>query len=158
MAKRTPEEEKKNRLRACVLTLASEDGQAAAAAHALVHVLLPSVGADIHVLAALVEGLVDGGKATEAELQYAYDTGYGTGVADGIKQAEQLARNQANNRAPHKLPNAYDMACYCQQHIDDLREKEREFILKMIMISRRFSLTPRQQKWLEDIYIRLGGT
>jgi hypothetical protein len=52
------------------------------------------------------------------------------------------------------------MAIYCQQRSSRLRNaREREFVDDMVVETQRWpSLTPGRHKWLEDIYVRLGGT
>ena len=125
-----------------------KEGDAVAATQALGRVL-QSVGPD--VIYSVAERIEHPAVLGEEDMQKILDTG----IAIGIKQAEQKTRS--NGGSPN-FPRAYDMALYCQQHIDRLlRDKDREFIENMVTVARYRTLSPKRQAYLEDLYLKLGG-
>jgi hypothetical protein len=81
---------------------------------------------------------------------------YGAGRDVGIKQAER--QNQTNGAAG-SLPHAHMMAVFCHERLDLLqKDYEREFIVNMVGLTRRRSLSPKQRDWLERLHLRLGGS
>ena len=107
----TPEQ----KLGTFIRLLASEqDGEALAAARAIVRVL-KSTGADIHTLAERVEN-VNGGKLTDAEMQKIYNAGFQAG-----------ANKQHSTGDFHNVdgtPAWNEIALFCQQNSSRLRENE----------------------------------
>jgi hypothetical protein len=49
------------------------------------------------------------------------------------------------------------MARYCQQRSDRLRDREEEFVNQMASRTVWREPTERQGKWLQSIFLRLGG-
>jgi hypothetical protein len=137
--------------------LASDkDGEVVATARALVRTL-NSFGADIHDVAERIEHSSNGA-LNESEMQEIYNAG----ITAGLRQAEQKLRSRAYQNTL-QMPPAHDMAMFCYQHRDQLREPnekfdEREFILNMVSLSRRgVPLSEKRQRCLEGIYLRLAG-
>jgi glucose-6-phosphate dehydrogenase assembly protein OpcA len=107
---------------------------------------LQSAGADvIHAVAERIEKPSD--KLSDAEMKEIFDAG----IAKGLQQAKRQARINGT------FPSAHDMALYCRERDDRLREKERDFINDMAARSIWRGLTQRQEEWLKSIFLRLGG-
>jgi hypothetical protein len=119
-------------------------GEAAAATQAFGRTL-QSAGVDI--IHAVAERIEHSGGLSDAEMQEIFDAG----VAKGLRQAKQQLRING------VFPSAHDMALYCRQHDDRLREKERDFVNDMAARSIWRGLTQRQVEWLKRIFLRLGG-
>jgi hypothetical protein len=131
-----------------------QDGEILAVVHALIRTL-KSAGTDLHALADHIE---HPGELDEGEAQAIYDAGVKRGIALGEQQARHKAQSNGSNGA--QLPAAVAMADYCHQRRDNhrLRDKDREFIDHMVRVAQRRGLSPKQQTWLEDLYLKLGGT
>jgi hypothetical protein len=148
--RRTPLEQK---LGTFIRMLASErDGEVVAAARAIVRTL-KAAGADIHVLAERVE-TANGSMLTEVEMRKLYDAGYDAGVR--AAEAKQHGPDDFHN--VDGTPAWHEIARFCQQSRDRLREKEREFINDMTSRTVWCEPTERQSKWLRSIFYRLGGS
>src|SRR5262245_19888419 len=89
---------------------------------------------------------------SEADYQAILDEGIKIG-----RQEAQAAQAGQQSNGHGALPSPHDMATYCYEHIDDLGEREREFVADMMSWTRRRPLSPKQQNWLEKLYFRLGG-
>ena len=147
--RRTPLEQK---LGTFIRMLASErDGEVVAAARAIVRTL-KAAGADIHVLAERVE-TANGSKLTDGEMRKLYDAGYDAGV----RAAEAKQHGPHDFRNVDGTPAWHEIARFCQQSRDRLREKEREFINDITSRTVWREPTERQSKWLRSIFYRLGG-
>jgi hypothetical protein len=90
---------------------------------------------------------------SEADYQAILDEG----IRIGRQEAQTAQAGHGSNGHGAPLPSPHDMAAYCYEHIDDLGEREREFIADMMSWTRRRQLSPKQQNWLEKLYFRLGG-
>ena len=142
----TPEQ----KLGTFIRLLASEqDGEALAAARAIVRVL-KSTGADIHTLAERVEN-VNGGKLTDTEMRKLYDAGFQA----GMRAVENRSTGEFHN--VDGTPAWNEIALFCQQNNSRLRENERQFVNDMAGRSVWREPTEKQAKWLKSIFYRLGG-
>ena len=132
------------------LLASNRQGEAAAAMQAFGRTL-QSAGADvIHSVAERIEH--PGDKLSDAEMQEILDAG----IKIGLQKAKQQQNGHAG--ATLQMPSARVMALWCYEHIDELHdEKDREFVRSIVSWTRRREPTPRQQPWLEDIYIKTGG-
>jgi len=92
------------------------------------------------------------GQLSDAEMKEIFNAG----VAHGQKLSAQ-SQAQTQQALP-QMPPAYTMAVYCFERINRLNEKHHDFINKMVHTARRYALSPRQQAYLEDLYIQLGGS
>jgi hypothetical protein len=142
----TPEQ----KLGTFIRLLASEqDGEALAAARAIVRTL-KATGADIHTLAERVEN-ANGGKLNEAEMNKLYRAGYEA----GMRAVENRSTGDFHN--VDGTPNWHEIARFCQQNNNRLRENERQFVNDMASRSVWREPTEKQAKWLKSIFYRLGG-
>jgi hypothetical protein len=82
-----------------------------------------------------------------------YDAGYDAGV----RAAEAKQHGPDDFRNVDGTPAWHEIARFCQQSRDRLREKEREFINDMTSRTVWREPTERQSKWLRSIFYRLGG-
>jgi hypothetical protein len=131
---------------------------------------LASVGLDIH---ALVERLEHGGneKLTAAEVQAIYDKGFADGHSKGAEQgrrsaviatARPMGILDTSDVGPGVNGHSwFEIAQHCAAHKDRInRDKDRDFIdsiFEQMAIQGR-SPSPRQAKWLRDIFNqRFGG-
>ena len=93
------------------------------------------------------------GELDEAEAQALFDA--------GVKEGEQREHKKAaanSNYGTSALPSAFIMASFCHERRERLaRDKDREFVDHMIIVAHRRTLSPKQQTWLEDLYLKLGG-
>jgi len=133
------------------LITSNKPGDVTAATEAFVR-LLQGAGNDvIHAIAERIEN-ESNGKLSDAELKEVFDAG----VDHGKKLSAQA---QAQTQQAHpQLPSAYTMAMYCLERIDRLDDKHHDFISKMSRTARRYALSPKQQTYLEDLYLQLGGS
>jgi len=92
------------------------------------------------------------GKLNDAEMKEIFDAGVEHGKKLGAKVQAQTQQAQA------KMPPAYDMATYCLERINQLNNKHHDFIEKMARTTRHWAPSPKQQAYLEDLYIQLGGS
>jgi hypothetical protein len=122
-----------------------------AAARAMLRTL-ETAGADIHVLADRV-GKPNGGGFTEAEMKKLYDAGYEAGV----RAVENKQHGSGDFQNVDGTPAWHEIARYCQQHNDRLREKEQDFINDMAARTVWREPTERQAQWLRSIFFKLGG-
>ena len=92
------------------------------------------------------------GQLSDAEMKEIFNAG----VAHGQKLS---AQSQAQAQQAHpQMPSAFDMAMFCSQRKDRLAERHHDFIDKMMRTARRYTPSPKQQTYLEDLYIQLGGS
>jgi hypothetical protein len=119
------------------------DGEVVAAARAILRTL-EGAGADIHELAARIEGR----KLSQAEMQLIYDAAY----ADGKNAA--AADVGFTSVDP---PTFYEMACeiVCKAN-GRLNEREEEFVADMVRWCAWREPSEKQAKWLHAIYYRIG--
>jgi hypothetical protein len=120
-----------------------------AAARALIRTLR-SAGADIHVLA---ERIAQPAGLTDAEMQKIFDAGYDA----GLHAAEAKFHGDDDFRDIDGMPPWDKIARWCQHHSDRLRANEQTFVNDMAARAVWRSLTPKQEKWLRSIFLRLGG-
>ena len=142
----TPEQKLGNFIR---LLAREQDGEALAAARAIVRTL-KSTGADIHTLAERVEN-ANGGKLTDTEMRKLYDAGFQA----GMRAVESRSTGEFHN--VDGTPAWNEIALFCQQNSNRLRENEREFVNDMAARSVWREPTEKQAKWLKSIFYRLGG-
>lgn len=95
--------------------------------------------------------LIKGGNVEEAEGKYSEAEAlqmYQSGFVDGQKSVQQ--------REPPQI-EWLRIADMIAQHVDDLTNKEREFVID---VTRRIRVgrepTEKQANWLKDIYLKLG--
>ena len=121
----------------------SNDGEVVAAARALTRTLAQE-GADIHELAARVEGR----KLSQAEMQRIYDQAYRDGKDAAAADVGFTAVD---------LPSFYKMACEIQHEGDGrLSEREQGFVDDMVRWCARREPSEKQAKWLHAIYCKIG--
>jgi hypothetical protein len=117
------------------------DGEALAAVRALQRVLRED-GADIHELAARIEGL------SQVEMKKLYDAGF--------QEGKNAAAADVGFRSVDP-PSFYEMACEIERKDDGrLSEKEQEFVADMVRWCARREPSEKQAKWLHAIYCRIG--
>ena len=92
------------------------------------------------------------GQLSDAEMKEIFDAG----VAHGQKLS---AQSQAQTQQAYpQMPSAHTMAMYCFERINRLDDKHHNFINKMVRTARRYTPSPKQQTYLEDLSIQLGGS
>jgi hypothetical protein len=125
------------------LLSSSNDGEVVAAARAIMRTLAQE-GADIHELAARVEGR----KLSQAEMQRIYDQAYRAG--------KDAAATDVGFSSVDP-PSFYEMACEIQNKDDDrLSEKEQGFVDDMVRWCAHREPSEKQAKWLHAIYCKIG--
>jgi len=140
------------KLAACIRMLSSDkDGDVITAARGLVR-MLKGAGTDIHALADRIENS-NGGGLTYAEMRKLYDAGYQAGV----RVVENKQHGSGDFHNVDGLPNWNEIALFCQQNNDGLRENERAFINDMASRTVWCEPTEKQARWLRSIFYRLGG-
>jgi predicted P-loop ATPase len=113
-----------NKLAAIIRVMSSDkDGDVLNAGRAI-NRTLKSVGCDIHDLAEVVEHM-NGGKLSEAEMKKLYDAGYEA----AMRAVENRSTGDFHN--VDGTPNWHEIALFCQQNNNRLRENERQFINDM---------------------------
>jgi hypothetical protein len=127
------------------------DGDVIAAARAIKRTLR-SEGLDIHALADGIEK-PNGSALSEAEMRKLCDAGYDA----GLRAAEDKHHGWADFANIDGTPSWHEMALFCQQRDDRLREKERQFIHDITARTVWREPTEKQAKWLKSIFYRLGG-
>jgi hypothetical protein len=122
-----------------------------AAAQAVARILS---GASKEVIFGIAERIENesNGKLNDDEMKEIFDAGVEHGKKLSAKVQAQTQQAQA------QMPPAYDMAMYCFERINQLNSKHRDFIEKMVRTTRRWSPSLKQQAYLEDLYIQLGGS
>jgi hypothetical protein len=122
-----------------------KDGEVMGAVHALRRTL-SSAGTDLHALADAIGG---GKKFSEADAAEIY-----------LRGLEEGRRQAARNGGFHSVgePTWHEIALECQKRNDVLRgPAEREFVSDMVRRTVHGGrLTEKQEKWLRDIYARVG--
>src|SRR5262249_60281372 len=126
-------------------------GEATAAARATTR-SLRSEAMDSHELAKAIED-PNGGTLTEAEMRKLYDAGYDA----GLRAAEEKHHGAADFANVDGTPSWHEIALWCQQRDERLREKEREFVSDMASRTVWREPAEKQGKWLKSIFYRLGG-
>jgi hypothetical protein len=126
-------------------------GDVIAAARAIKRTL-HNEGLDIHALAEGIEK-PNGNALTKVEMKKLYDAGYDA----GLRAAEDKHYGAADFANIDGTPSWHEMARWCQQHGDRLREKEREFVDDMAGRTVWREPTAKQGAWLRSIFYRLGG-
>jgi hypothetical protein len=132
------------------LLSSDKDGEVVAAARAMQRTL-KAAGADIHALADRVEKSND--KLSDADMKVLYETGF----ADGRRATENAQQRSGDFYNVDSTPPWHEMATWCQQQKDRLRDKEREFIDDMASRTVWREPTEKQGKWLLSIFYKLGG-
>jgi hypothetical protein len=135
------------------LLASNRPNEAAAAAQAFARILL---GAGNDVIFGVAERIENesNGKLSDTEMKEIFDAG----VEHGKKLGAQAQQAQAQ-QAQAQFPSGRAMAVYCFERMDRLhKDKDRDFVNHMMQWTRSRPLKPRQQTWLEDIYVRLGGS
>ena len=69
--------------------------------------------------------------------------------------AKTRSREQPREETQHDANDWYAMRNFCLAHENQLRPREREFVMNLI--TWRGKLTPKQLKWLRAIYERVGN-
>jgi hypothetical protein len=125
--------------------------EAEAAARAVVRILS---GADKDTIFGIAERIENesNGKLSDDEMQAIFDAGVKHGKALGAKMQAQTQQAHA------QLPSAYEMAKFCFERMQRLDSKHHDFIEKMTRTTRRYQPSPKQQSYLEDLYVQLGGS
>jgi hypothetical protein len=82
-----------------------------------------------------------------------YDAGYDA----GLRAAEDKHYGAADFANIDGTPSRHEMALFCQQCDDRLREKERQFIHDITARTVWREPTEKQAKWLKSIFYHLGG-
>ncbi len=82
-----------------------------------------------------------------------YDAGY----APGMRAVENKQHGPGDFYNVDGLPAWDEIALFCQQNSDRLRENERAFINDMASYTVWREPTEKQAKWLRSIFYRLGG-
>jgi hypothetical protein len=82
-----------------------------------------------------------------------YDAGY----QDGMRAVEDRQHGTDDFHNIDGTPCWHEIARFCQQNRDRLRESERQFINDMAARSVWREPTEKQFKWLRSIFYRLGG-
>jgi hypothetical protein len=140
------------KLAACIRMLSSDkDGDVVNAARGLVR-MLKGAGADVHVLAERIEK-PNGGELTDAEMRKLFDAGYQAGV----RAVESRQHGNGDFHNVDGLPAWNEIALFCQQNIDRVRESERKFVNDMASQTVWHEPSKKQAKWLRSIFYRLGG-
>jgi hypothetical protein len=135
----------------CIRMLASTQDEVLAGARALTRTLKYR-GQDIHVLAERIEK-PNGNAYDEAELKRVWDDGYQTCARDiGNKQ-----HGPEDFRNIDGTPSWHEIARFCQQHKDRLRDSEQQFIDNVTSRTVWRKPTEREGKWLRSIFYKLGG-
>jgi len=147
----------RRRLASSVRLLASDrEGEVLAAAHAIPRTL-KAAGIDIHALAELIEQ-ANGGKLNDAEMKKLYDAGHAAGYAAGVCAAEaKVAHDDDGFRNINGTPSWQQIVRFCQQRRKRLRGNEQGFVDDMAGQILWREPTPKQAKWSQSIYARLGG-
>lgn len=126
-------------------------GEVVNAASAMIRTLR-SAGADIHVLADLIQKPSNGnGKISEKDMRVLYEAGY----RDGLAAAEEKKFNGGDFRGIDISP--HEMALFCQERSRRLSDCEEEFINSVAARTVWRAPTEKQEKWLKSIFLRLGG-
>jgi hypothetical protein len=121
------------------------DGEVLGAARALLRTLT-SNGLDVHTLAERVER--NGFNKNDAQQLYQ------AGFQDGLAQGESRAATFSNIDGTLTW---HEMAVWCAQQADRLRDQERKFVDDMAARTVWCEPTKKQAKWLKSIHYRLGG-
>jgi hypothetical protein len=143
------------KLAKCIRLLGSDrKGDIAAAFHALKRTL-ESAGADFNDLGNRVEQP----RLDEADMQAILERGKEIGRQE-VHAAGNGHGTASFSNGHGNVPSVEDMVQFCFDRVDRLaREKDRDFILDIHRraIWRR-GATPKQQSWIEDLYVQCGGS
>jgi hypothetical protein len=130
-----------------------KDHEALAAVKALLRTL-KSVGADIHVIASMIEQPPND-KLSKADMKRLFDAGFAAGYA--AAEDTKFGSNDFHDTSNGGGKSVHEMALYCQDRAGRLSEKEQEFISSVAARTIWRTATPKQEKWLRSIYLKLGG-
>jgi hypothetical protein len=132
------------------LLSSDRDGEVIAAARALGRTL-HGAGLDVHSLAEQIEK--GSGSFNETEARKLYDAGYEQGYQAGTSANGREGFHDISS----PLATWHETAHWCQQHSEQLRPREHEFVDQMTAQTLWREPTERQGRWLKSIYHRLGG-
>jgi hypothetical protein len=131
------------------LLASDRNGEVIAAVEAMKRSLAKE-GADFHTLADYIEKPTE---LSEADMKKLYDAGYNA----GIRATESKELNVESFHNVDGTPAWHEIARFCQQNNDRLRENERTFVNDMAARTLWRVPTEKQEKWLRSIFYRLGG-
>jgi hypothetical protein len=123
-------------------------GEVDAAKQALLRILQSANKNTIFGVAERIEN-ESNDKLSEAEMKDIFDA--------GVEQGKKLSAQARTQQAYPQMPSAYTMAMFCFQRMDRLDDKHHNFIEKMARTTRRYTPSSKQQAYLEDLYLQLGG-
>jgi hypothetical protein len=140
-----------DRLGKLIKMLSSDrDGEIVAAARAIMRTL-QAEKLDIHALADGITGSRNGSSHSRKYTEEDMRTAYRSGRDDGRKEAERNGGFYSVDE-----PGWHQIARECQKHVDQLRDREREFVEDMVCRTvHGGELTEKQAKWLRDIWTRM---
>jgi hypothetical protein len=102
----------------------------------------------------IINDIADRIELSEREMQEVYSAG----IKEGIRQVEHKMHQAPYGPPQLQMPSGRDMAIFCYQNIDRLtRDKDKDFIISVMRQTRTRPPTPKQQPWLEDLYVQLAG-
>ncbi len=128
------------------------EGEALAALRALQRTL-ESNGEDLDALAARVEKANGHGLSNE-DMQRLYHEG----VTDGRRQAEEALRRYGSFHDISEVKDPWgQIADFCQERCHRLSDHEAKFVKGMTGLTREKALSPKQARWLLNIYNKFGG-
>jgi hypothetical protein len=144
----------RSKLAKVVAMLSSDnDGDRRNAWRALTHMLVDADGTFVDLAMLIdpnfgkknwIEATICDEKYSEAEVQQVYRAAF----AEGQQSVEP--------QAPHQI-NWYKIADVFMKYIDDLNDRERDFVESIAFRIRvNYPLTEKQEKWAKDIYVKLG--
>jgi hypothetical protein len=135
------------KLGALVRRLATNhDGEIIATVHALRRTL-QSAGSDLHALADKIERPV----VAEADMQRLFQAGYAAGLA-ACREAHYGDDEFRSVDADWR-----EVARYCYRNRSQLNEREAQFVESVSSQLVWREPTEKQRKWLQSIFLRLGG-
>jgi hypothetical protein len=133
------------------LTSSDQEGEVAAALHAIMRTLKSTDAANIHALA---DRLENGNDLSQADMQKLYEAGY----AAGVQAAERRHHGSDDfHNADGKL--AWEtVALFLQRNKDRLDAKHHEFVDDMASRTAwGHEPTERQHRYLHSLFYKLGG-
>jgi hypothetical protein len=115
--------------------------------------VIKSAGPDMVNLVA--DRIEKGAELSEEEIKQLYDVALAECERKHAAKAHGTPSGSYNGIAA--MPGDQAMMKWCLNHVDDMHEKDREFIRGAYARVMRWGATPRQRPWLEDLYLRTGG-
>jgi hypothetical protein len=87
-----------------------------------------------------------------------YDAGYAKGKKDGLEESKKFYRNNFGDVIDNSDQQLRIL--FCSKHREKLNPKEKDFVDSIMHRSTVLNktLTDAQNKWLNDIFHRIGGT